>query len=477
MTNFYQHGKIKIYILKFGVLYREKWGVFVEKKVIRREISDHTIKTHAVFIFAVCILFGSMQLFRGNWGIGGATVTMGVIVPLVSLVFMRGMENVLRGTFLTQATVIVIVVLSSTQGELHSMFPLLVGNVAIGSIYYDTRNINLSWILTDIAILGAIPFKSFLYMGAGMGIILKGVVGVNVGAFMIKFLLNQSFGYIQQAEEAAARADELLQQVSEQMEETRVLNEKQTETVQSVVEISATLENSSSIMRDISGQLSDASQEQASAVSEIHQSIERFSVEAGNCADAARQAADLAIQSVEVIQESSEDIRKMVRAMEEVNETSSRISRIIKTIDDISFQTNILALNAAVEAARAGAAGTGFAVVADEVRSLANKSAEAAKDTAELINESLNAIQGTTKLAQTAESHMVAVMDCSRNTESHAREIAQLVEQQRTIVDEIRGMVDTMSQVIERNAQTAEESANISGTVSGEVERMRAIIT
>ena len=171
----------------------------MEKKVIRREISDHTIKTHAVFIFAVCILFGSMQLFRRNWGIGGATIAMGVIVPLVSLVFMRGMENVLRGTFLTQATVIVIVVLSSTQGELHSMFPLLVGNVAIGSIYYDTRNINLSWILTDIAILGAIPFKSFLYMGAGMGIILKGVVGVNVGAFMIKFLLNQSFGYIQQA--------------------------------------------------------------------------------------------------------------------------------------------------------------------------------------------------------------------------------------------------------------------------------------
>ena len=459
------------------MLHEKSGGVSMNNHAIRREITNQTIRTHAIFILAVCILFGSMQLFRRNFGVGGTTIAMGVIIPLVALVFMRNAGNVARGTFLTQATVIVIVVLSSTQGELHSMFPLLVGNVAIGSIYYDSRNINLAWILTDLAILGAIPFKSTLYIGAGMGLILKGIVGVNVGAFMIKFLLNQSFGYIRQAEEAAARADELLKQVSEQMEETRVLNEKQAETVQSVVEISATLENSSSIMQNISGQLSEASQEQSGAVFKIHQSIERFSVEAGNCAHAAHQAANLAVQSVEVIQESSEDIRRMVRAMEVVNETSSRISRIIKTIDDISFQTNILALNAAVEAARAGAAGKGFAVVADEVRNLANKSTEAAKDTAELINESLEAIQGTTKLAQTAENHMVAVMDSSRNSEAQAREIAQLVEQQRTIVDEIREMVDSMSQVIERNAQTAEESANISGTVSGEVERMRAIIT
>ena len=167
----------------------------------------------------------------------------------------------------------------------------------------------------------------------------------------------------------------------------------------------------------------------------------------------------------------------MVLAMEAVNETSSRISRIIKTIDDISFQTNILALNAAVEAARAGAAGKGFAVVADEVRNLANKSAEAAKDTADLINESLVAIEGTTKLAQVAANRMGEVMDCSKNSESHAKEIAHLVEQQQTIVSEIGGMIDTMSQAIERNAQTAEESANIAGMVSGEVERMRQLIT
>ncbi len=150
--------------------------------------------------------------------------------------------------------------------------------------------------------------------------------------------------------------------------------------------------------------LAEGTTRQASAIEEISATIQDVSMQIAATADNATQAGELSERTQDKVNYQDSEIQNMVSAMNEINDTSKEIEKIIKTIEDIAFQTNILALNAAVEAARAGAAGKGFAVVADEVRNLANKSQEAAKSTSDLINAAIAAVgKGSAIATATAE--------------------------------------------------------------------------
>ena len=154
-----------------------------------KEVSEKMIKTHSLFVLIVCILFGVLSLLRRSFFMGFCTIGMGVVIPFVSLILMRNSSKIARGTFLTQSVTIVIVVLSAAQGELHGMFALLAGNIAIGSIYYDLRNIKIAWVLTDVILIGAILFRDLFYVGVSISIIIKGILGLNIAAVMVWVLL------------------------------------------------------------------------------------------------------------------------------------------------------------------------------------------------------------------------------------------------------------------------------------------------
>lgn len=220
--------------------------------------------------------------------------------------------------------------------------------------------------------------------------------------------------------------------------------------------------------------LSQGAAEQASSIEELAATINDIAAQSNDNAKKAVAAGSLSMEAGADVVRSNEYMSQMVGAMENIRVKSGEISKIIKTIDDIAFQTNILALNAAVEAARAGTAGKGFAVVADEVRNLAQKSAEAAKNTTALIEETVRAVaDGTSIAGQTAES-LASVVEKAQVVNQQINEICEASMQQAENAQQVTVGVDQISAVVQTNSATAEESAAASEELSAQAQMLKS---
>ncbi|MCK8488526.1 methyl-accepting chemotaxis protein [Paenibacillus sp. MBLB2552] len=219
---------------------------------------------------------------------------------------------------------------------------------------------------------------------------------------------------------------------------------------------------------DSSIALSQGATEQASSVEQLTASLEEISTQTKLNAQNANEANKLAADSKQSALQGNEQMKDMLGAMREINEASGSISKIIKVIDEIAFQTNILALNAAVEAARAGQHGKGFAVVAEEVRNLAARSANAAKETTDMIEGSINKVQEGTRIAdQTAEALKSIVGDIEQ-VAGLVGDIAMASTEQAAAITQINQGISQVSQVIQTNSATSEESAAASEELSSQ---------
>lgn len=225
-----------------------------------------------------------------------------------------------------------------------------------------------------------------------------------------------------------------------------------------------------------SQELAQGAAEQASSVEELSAAITEISEHVQKNAEHAVNASKNVNHVTAEIEVSNQHMSDMITAMSQINASSSEIRKIIKTIEDIAFQTNILALNAAVEAARAGEAGKGFAVVADEVRSLASKSSEAAKNTTVLIENSMKQVENGTQIADQTAKSLLNVVDSAKAVADTVNKISQTSIHQSESISQVTLGVEQISSVVQTNSASAEESAAASEELSGQAQTMKTLV-
>lgn len=222
--------------------------------------------------------------------------------------------------------------------------------------------------------------------------------------------------------------------------------------------------------------LAQGATEQASEVDNLLQMVERITEQINNNAETAastNREAEIVGENITVC---NDQMQEMAEAMDQINACSSEISKIIKTIEDIAFQTNILALNAAVEAARAGSAGKGFAVVADEVRNLAAKSADAAKDTTALIEKTLRVVENGSILTGRTQESLNSVVSEAENVTRDVRKISEASKEQELAINTIKNGISQISTVVQSNSATSEESAAASEELASQAQLLKRLI-
>lgn len=305
-----------------------------------------------------------------------------------------------------------------------------------------------------------------------------------IAALYISRLISSSMKRITAAAEGIADGD-LCQQVNIDTKDEigklaaafRKMVQNLNEVLSGINAASEQVSSGAAQLADSSTSLSQGASEQASSIEEVTASLEQISAQTRQNAKNAGEANRLAETARENAEDGNEQMQGMVKAMEDINVSSANISKIIKVIEDIAFQTNILALNAAVEAARAGESGKGFAVVAEEVRNLAARSANAVKETTEMIEGSVRKVEAGTKLANRTAEALVKIVSGTAEAASLVKQIDVASNEQATGLAQINQAVMQVSEVVQANSAVSEQSAAASKELAGQAEMMRESVS
>lgn len=448
-----------------------------EKNKLGELVTEKMIMIHAIVIVAVCTVFGVINLFTNNVPIGLITIAAGVATFLPTVLLKNKIPKITRGVVISQVQLIIIIVMSVTKHELHTMFPLLLASMTMAAVYYSVKSLYIHWIIMDVASVIGIFFHSFFYGECDIVTIIKGLAGINIGAVLLMYLVKTNLKNIKKAMEAYSESEGLLGQVQQKMDESKRMVEQQNDVVAKIADISASVNSSSGKMREISSQISASSTYQQTAIEEISGEVKNIINQTGESLNEATEAEKAANNCAKLIRENYDAMKNMGDAMDEIRQSSQQIKTIIEAIEDIAFQTNILALNAAIEAARAGDAGKGFAIVADEVGVLASKSSQSAENTAELIQSSIDSVERGAAIAEEVLNQMNSVITTAEKSAHHAVLINDLSHRQAESTAAVERSIQQISEIVAKNVQTSDESSRIAEQVANEATKMDEVVS
>lgn len=259
-------------------------------------------------------------------------------------------------------------------------------------------------------------------------------------------------------------------------ESLRVISEKLNSTMAGIVSASGCVSTGSDQVASTAAVLSQGAMEQTGAVEELSGTVSGMSAEAKGIAQLTGQAKEVVNGAGGKLQESGAYIDSLNQAMTQITESTNEISRIIDTIENIAFQTNILAINASVEAARAGTNGKGFAVVAEEVRNLAIRSDQAAKATQELIGRSVKAVEDGSQVVEKVTGSVITAVELAGQAVERMEQVSKAVENQTDAIEQVAAGITQISGVVQNNSATAQESAATSQELSGQAEMLKRLV-
>ena len=316
------------------------------------------------------------------------------------------------------------------------------------------------------------------------GAVLAIVIAIGFGlAFTVSRSVTQPLGTAVGVLEAVARRDFTqrldLQSHDEMGRMGAALNQAVDAVSAALGEVGVSAQQSAMASQELASaaqELARAAQEQASSLEETAASLEEMGGTVKQNADHAAQANRLALDARAVAEKGGKVVASAVGAMAEINTASERIADIIGTIDEIAFQTNLLALNAAVEAARAGDQGRGFAVVAAEVRSLAQRSAEAAKEIKGLIHDTVNKVEAGTALVNQSGQTLEEIVEAAKRVTDTVTEIAAAGREQASGIDQVNRAVTLMDRLTQSNAAQTEELSSTAQALAVQAEQLQALV-